>query len=80
MEEHLISKIREFGKTDIEQEAEYVRQTAYLKRKYAEEGKKGEKTEPRKLRQRMIVEKVLHILSLKSFILACVYAIVANVL
>lgn len=80
MEEHLIGEIRKYGKTDIEEEAEYVRQSALLKKKYAEEGKKGEKTQPRKLRQRKIVEKVLEMLGLRTFMIACAFAIIANVL
>lgn len=50
MEEHLISEIRKYGKSDLEDEAEYVRMTAQLKQDRKEKGLKGEKIEPRKLK------------------------------
>ncbi|KAL4440937.1 hypothetical protein ABPG74_009350 [Tetrahymena malaccensis] len=80
MEEHLIQQIRSLGRQDLHDEAEHVKKMAEEKLFRKQNGEKGTKQQERPFQQRKIVEKVLKILGLKTFILACVLATIANLL
>ena len=50
MEEHLITEIRKHGRADLEEEAEFVKKTAILKKERKENGEPGVKVNERPLR------------------------------
>ncbi|KAL4488821.1 hypothetical protein ABPG72_016474 [Tetrahymena utriculariae] len=80
MEEHLIQQIRSLGRQGLHDEAEHVKKMAEEKLFRKQNGEKGIKQQERPFQQRKIVEKVLKMLGLKTFILACVLATIANLL
>jgi len=50
MEEHLITEIRKHGRADLEEEADFVKKTAILKKERKENGEPGVKVNERPLR------------------------------